>query len=425
MSNPPFLNVISVTEAVRRLTALPSLTHRAETVPLAAMDNRVLASSVTARCTVPPAHRAGMDGYAVQAADTFGAGEGNPVWLDCVGHVVIDAPADFSLSAGQCAGVVTGAHMPEGADAVMMVEYTREFGADVIEMRRSVAPGEYVMLQGEDAAAGQVALAAGTLLRPQEVGLLAAIGETEATVYPRPRVHILSTGDELVPVEALPRSGQIRDVNTHALAFMVRQAGACPESRGIAPDNLEALRGALVDSLAEKPDVILLSGGSSVGVRDLTLAALDSLPFACNVFCHGVALSPGKPLILADVRQKDGHRTIVWGLPGQVASAQVVMMVLGAPFLRHLAGHADAFNQQLWPLRRAVLTRNTASRQGREDYVRVRLDFSQDQILPMAVPVPGLSGLLRTLLGAHGLMRIPAEAEGLEAGAEVDVLLFS
>lgn len=434
-----FLTVLSVAEVTVRLSALTG-SKPVETVSLAEAEGRILACDVISSCDVPPANRAGMDGYALLAQDSFGAGESNPVWLDQVGEVAIDAPANFTVGHGQCAQVVTGAHMPPGADAVVMVEHTRIFGEDVVEVRRSVAPGEYVMCRGEDATTGQCALAAGTLLRAQEIGLLAAIGHCEVPVYCQPVAHILSTGDELVPARELPALGQIRDVNSHALACMVRQAGAKAIQRGIVRDELGDLRAALHASLREAPEVIFLSGGSSVGVRDLTLDALTSLnqimdknsegtKYTTEIICHGVALSPGKPLILALVHSHSAHgaprQTVVWGLPGQVASAQVVMMVLGAPFLRSLAGHARAFDQHLWPTRRAVLSRNMASRQGREDYVRVRLEFSEYASMPQAVPVPGLSGLLRTLLGAHGLMRIPERLEGMEAGTEVEILLFA
>lgn len=423
---PGFLHVLSVAEVVERLSAVHTLC-RHETVSLEAAAGRVLAAPVVSACNVPPADRAGMDGFAVRAEDTFGAGEANPVWLDCIGHVSIDEPAGFIVGQNQCAGVVTGSHMPAGADAVAMVEHTREFGAGVIEIRRPVAPGEYIMLIGEDATTDAVALPAGTLLRAQEIGLLAAIGQCEVRVFARPVAHVLSTGDELIPAHESPAKGQIRDVNTHALAHMIRQTGAIAVTCGIVQDQLDKLIAALHQSVQENPDVLFLSGGSSVGVRDLTLTALESLNditgLRCEILCNGVALSPGKPLILAQVHHPNGT-TFVWGLPGQVASAQVVMAILGAPFLRHLCGHRQPFDQSRWPLRRAVLTRNTPSRQGREDYVRVRLEFTPDTALPRAVPVLGLSGLLRTLIHSHGLMRIPAPLEGFESGAEIDVLLL-
>lgn len=432
-----FFHVLSVQQVVDKLQAVPPLPIEecelapvpASAVPPAApffpegLEGRVLARDVTARDDVPLTSRSGMDGYAVRAADTFGASESNPAYLTCVARWAIDQFPDREIQPGQCAGIVTGGIVPEGADAVIMVEHTHLMGADCVEIRKAVPPGEYVMLRGEDARQGETALTAGTTLRAQEVGLLAAVGATRVAVRRRPVVAILSTGDEVLPVGSLPRPGQVRDVNSHALAALVRQAGGLPLLLGIARDTLDELEAGLRAGLAQA-DVLLLSGGSSVGVRDLTVAALERLGTA-DILCHGVALSPGKPLILASVpraRAEDGS-CMVWGLPGQVASAQVVMMVLGQPFLRHLAGNATAFDQRTWVQCRAELARNVASRQGREDYVRVRLELREGR-LPLAVPVPGMSGLLRTLIAAQGVMRIPAALEGFEQGREVEVLLF-
>lgn len=438
-----FFTVLEVNDVIARLRDLPPLGR--ESLSLHSpegLEGRVLAADVLARDDVPLASRSGMDGYAVRAADTFGATESNPTYLTCVGHIEIQQPASFALEAGQCAGIVTGGILPQGADAIVMVEYTHAMNADCIEIRRGVPPGEYVMFQGEDARTGAVALPAGSLLRPQEVGLLAAVGASRVEVYARPRVAIISTGDEVIPVEDSPRVGQVRDVNSHTLAAMVRRCGGTVLPMGIVVDRLEALTEALSKALAPSEteekggtggaDVVLLSGGSSVGLRDLTVKALECLP-GTEIFCHGVALSPGKPLILA--RTPAGKA--IWGLPGQVTSAQVVMTVLGQPFLRHLGGHSDPFNQKLWPSCPAVLSRNVASQQGREDYIRVRLEYPDqtDQtngtdikdeslgMLPLALPLPGLSGLLHTLTAAHGLIRIPARKEGLEQGQKVDVLL--
>lgn len=337
-----FLHVLSVEDVVSRLLACPPLA--CETKRLDALPEGVLAETLLSGEDLPPADRSGMDGYAVQAADLFGASETNPVWLDRIGEIAIDRPPDFTLQSGQCAAIVTGGYLPEGADAVIMVEHTKPFGADVIEMRRSVAPGEYVMQRGEDAKAGHPLLPAGTVLRAQETGLLAALGITEVPVIRRPRVSILSTGDELVAPEATPCPGHIRDVNTLALSAMIRPHAEVT-AFGIAPDRLEPLTAALKAALTgdgTPADVVFLSGGSSIGVRDLTLEALQSLGDT-EILCHGVALSPGKPLILARC-----GKTLVWGLPGQVASAQVVMHVLGVPFLRHLAGHSSRPADPAW-----------------------------------------------------------------------------
>jgi len=428
-----FFNVLSVQAFTELLRAFPPLA--AETVDLHHADGRVLAADVIAAEDLPLTDRAGMDGYAVRAADLFGTTETNPAYLECDGRVDIEHPAAFAVAPGRCAAIVTGGVMPEGADAVVMVEHTHELGAGTIEMRRAVAPGENVMLRGEDAMAGAPALAAGTRLRPQEVGMLAAVGATAVCVHRAPRVVIISTGDELVAPQATPRPGQVRDVNSHTLAALVRRAGCEARCLGIVPDELDALEAALREGLRDA-DVVLLSGGSSVGVRDLTVAALSRIEGA-ELLAHGVAISPGKPTILARVRGENGEGACraVWGLPGQVTSAQVVMFVLGVPFLHHLSGRADAFDRSLWPARRVRLARNVASRQGREDWVRVRIEPATREpgdtgegggvaVPPPAVPLLGKSGLLHTLTGAHALVRIPERAEGLVAGSEHDAYLI-
>jgi molybdopterin molybdotransferase len=387
-----------------------------ETVPFYRARNRVLAEDLVASEDLPTGSRSSMDGYALRATDTFGAGESSPAYLDCIRVLEVNEFPDFALAPGQCAWIPTGGFLPAGADSVVMVEYTQEIGAGTIEVRQSVAPGENVMERGEDAAAGQTVLTAGTRLRTQEVGLLAALGLVEVKVFRRPRVAILSTGDELVPVEAKPAPGRIRDVNSHTVACLAEEAGGEPLPGGIVGDDLErlvrALRGAL-----EQSDAVFLSGGSSKGTRDHTLAAIESLAGA-EILCHGVRISPGKPTILARVGEK-----AVLGLPGQVGSAQVVMTVLGQPFLRHLAGDRDAFAERLRPLRRARLARNLESRQGREDFVRVRLEPGEGGF-SLARPVLGKSGLLRTLLQSDGLLAIPADVEGCREGQEVDVWIL-
>lgn len=416
-----FFTVLSVTELQALLQAAPPLGAEQRSLhDPRGLEGRVLAQDVYAIDDVPLASRSGMDGYAVRAQDTFGATESNPTYLTCVGHIAIEQPPTFTIEAGQCAGIVTGGILPHGADAIVMVEYTQSLDAQCTEIRRAVPPAEYVMRQGEDARTGCVALPASTLLRPQEVGLLAAIGATTVPVYQQPRVAIISTGDEVIPAEASPAVGQVRDVNSHTLAAQVRRSGGEALPLGIVKDDLDALEAALATALTQA-HLVLLSGGSSVGMRDLTVAALERM-HGTEILCHGVALSPGKPLIVARTAQGK----YIWGLPGQVSSAQVVMTVLGQPFIRHLSGHTDTFNQahrSAWPQCQAELARNVASQQGREDYVRVRLEHRPNQ-KPLAVPILGLSGLLRTLTAAHGLVRIPPQREGLEQGQNVSVLLL-
>lgn len=428
-----FLTVLSVSDVVARLLSVPPLP--AVTCPLEELALRggmaVLASDIPAGEDLPPADRSAMDGYAVRSEDLFGASEFNPVWLECRGRIPVNVPPAFALDAGYCAEIATGGFLPEGADAVVMVEQSKRLGAETVELYRSTFPGEHVLCKGDDVRSGDMALPAGTLLRAQETGLLAALGITEVPVIRRPRVTLLSTGDELVPPSTPhPEAGQIRDVNSLAIATML-SGRADVRLGGIIPDDADRLIAAMLEELEpsssrEPADVLFLSGGSSAGTRDLTLTALQRIP-GMEILCHGVALSPGKPLILA----RRGS-AFIWGLPGQVASAQVVMFVLGLPFIQHLSGASlrspsavGPFDQTLWPSHRAILSRNVASKQGREDYIRVRLDQTCDAAPgSLAIPVTGPSGLLRTLIHSHGLLRIPANLEGLEAGTEVSVLLF-
>jgi len=304
--------------------------------------------------------------------------------------------------------------LPPGADAVVMLEYTQELADQTLEVYRSVAPLENVVQQGEDVAAGSAVLPAGLRLRPQDVGLLAALGVTSVQVRRQPRVAIIATGDEIVPPEAPLQHGQMRDANSYALAAQVAAQGGEPLLLGIVPDRLEALV-ASVERALETMDLILLSGGSSVGTRDLTIAAIQSFPGA-EILVHGVAISPGKPTILARIGAKP-----LFGLPGHPVSAMVVMEVLVRPVLRRLLGQTDS--TPTWGRTvTASLSRNVASTPGREDFIRVRV--RQDGGILRAEPVLGKSGLISTMVKADGWVRIPLNAEGLEQGERVEVLLF-
>ncbi len=408
--NKGFFRVVSPREFLALLGRFPPLPT--ETVDLDTAHGRFLARDVVAAEDLPPLSRAAMDGYAVRAADLFGAGEANPAYLDCVMDVAIGSLPEAPLPPGFCARIVTGGMLPDGADAVVMVEHTLDMGAGTVEFRKFAAPGDHVMHRGEDARAGQAALPAGRRLRAQEIGLLAALGVTRIDVRQIPRVAVLSTGDELVPAEAAPPPGCIRDVNTQALSCLLRDFGAVPLPLGLVPDDQASIHDALARAVA-RSDAVLVSGGSSVGARDFTLASLAALPDS-EILAHGVAVSPGKPTILARVGRKP-----VIGLPGQVASAQVVMTLFGKPLVEHLAGNPQALTRTPFTYP-ATLARNLASKPGREDHVRVRLEPRAGD-LPLAHPVLGRSGLLKTLLNADGLITIEADTEGLEAGTRVEV----
>jgi molybdopterin molybdotransferase len=388
-----------------------------EEVNLADACGRVLAATIAAPEDVPGFLRATMDGYAVRAQDTFGASVGAPQYVDIKGEVPMGAAPTRSVAPGETLRVPTGAMLPEGADAVVMVEYTAEHPDGTLEVRRAVAPGENVLQPGEDVARGAAVFPAGRRLRPQEIGLMAALGIRRLAAYKTPRVAIISSGDEIVPLDGQPQPGQVRDANAYLAAAQVAAWGGMPLRLGIVPDDFSAIRKSLAAAL-EETDLILISGGSSVGTRDLTLTAIQDLP-GSEVLVHGVALRPGKPTILAAMG-KTAPKPLL-GLPGHPASAAVVMEVLGRPLLLRLAGLAAPAT---WGgTVSALLSRNLAGATGREDFVRVRLRREGETL--WADPVLGPSGLLSPLVKSDGLVMIPLGQEGLFKEEEVTVQLFS
>jgi molybdopterin molybdotransferase len=405
----PFFAVTPLAEVLALAADFPPVST--ETVPLDEALGRVLAEDLMSPEELPATPRASMDGYAVRASSTFGAGEGSPAWLTICGQVVMGQQPQFVVAPGQAARIGTGGVLPAGADAVVMVEHSEAVDETTVEIYRSVAPGQHVMLAGEDLRRGSVALRGGRRLRPQELGLLAALGISRLPVFRRPVVAILSTGDEIVPVSVTPGPGQIRDVNAHTLAALVRRSGGDPWLMGICADHPGELCRRCSEAL-EHCDLLLLSGGSSVGARDFTVEAFQSLPEA-RLLVHGISVSPGKPTLLA----RAGHRAL-WGLPGQVTSAMVVFAVVVRPFLERIAGCAPtAISGHRIAAR---LSRNLASAQGRIDYVRVRIREADG--VRWADPVLGKSGLIHTMLQADGLVEIDMHVEGLEQGTPVEII---
>ncbi len=384
----------------------------AEAVALADAHGRVLAEDLVSEDDLPPFSRATMDGFAVRAASTFGASEGSPAFFTVKGEVVMGEAPDFSLGPGEAARIPTGGMLPDGSDAVVMIEYAEILDQRTVEVSRSVAPGGNVVERGEDFKKAEVVLASGCRLRAQELGLLAAFGRARVAVFRQPVVGIVSTGDEILPIHESPGPGQIRDVNTYALTGHVVAAGGRPVSFGIVPDRYDSLAKTLTEAL-ESSDMVLISGGSSVGTRDYTLKVFSDLPDA-EILVHGMTISPGKPTILARVGGKP-----VWGLPGHVASAMVVFTAVVRPFLEHLAGVAA--DGRPGPIRiPARMARNVASAQGRVEFIRVRLRQEDGRVT--AEPILGKSGLIHTMVRADGLVAVGMNEEGLEKGDPVEVI---
>lgn len=387
---------------------------QSESVELDGALGRSLAGELRAVHDLPGFPRATMDGYAVRSRETFGAGETSPAYLALVGEVVMGQEPGFEVGKGKCGRIGTGGMLPRGADAVVMVEHTREVDGHTIEVTKSLAPGSNVLGSKDDAEAGQVLLAAGTRIRPQDVGMMASLGVREVEVVRRPRAGIISTGDEVVEVEEAPGPGQVRDVNTHTLGAQVVGAGGEPVVLGLVPDEAQAIHGKVAGSL-EGCDLTLLSGGSSVGVRDLTAEVFQSFDGA-RLLVHGVSVAPGKPFIWVRVGEKN-----LLGLPGQVASCMVSFHLFVEPIMERLLGR-EARSFTRFGRLGARLTRNVPAAPGREVYQRVRLE--RDAEGWKADPVFGKSGLLRTLTQGQGLVRVPLGCEGLDKGAVVEVLLF-
>lgn len=410
---PEFLKLTTVKTALATfLEAIPDPSLVPETIPTEQALGRVLIETIQARDPLPPFARSTVDGYAVRAADTHGASPGLPAYFELVGEVRMGADTDLSLAEGQAAIVHTGGMIPKGADAVVMLEDTQSVNASEIEVLKPIASGGNVLQRGEDVQVGDVVLAAGARLRAQEIGGLMALGVTELRVSPRPRVAILSTGDEVVPPSEQPAPGQVRDVNSYSLSAMLEAAGATPVRYGIIADRAEVLSEYAHKAYAES-EMVLITAGSSVSERDITAEIVTELG-SPGILVHGVSMRPGKPTILAVCDGKP-----VAGLPGNPISAIVASGLFVLPAVRKLLGISGPEWQ---PVVQARLTGKVASTAGREDYLPVQLQVTPEGV--KAEPVFGRSNLIFTLVRADGLVRIPPDSTGLEVGAPVEVRLF-
>jgi len=386
-----------------------------EKIELISASKRVLAEDIIAKENIPGFNRATVDGYALKAGDTFGASDGLPAYLEVIGEIRMSEIPSLLVCSGQTARISTGGMLPEGADAVVMLEYTEQIDETMIEANRPVALWENVLRADEDIKKGEILLKKGQLLRPQDIGLLAALGWGTVLVYKKPGVAIISTGDEIVPVHSQPKPGQVRDINLYALGASVEEIGAIPHYRDIIPDDELALEKELRKCIeSDEIDMVLISGGSSVGSRDYTLKVLNHLG-SPGVLVHGLALKPGKPTIISLNNQKP-----IIGLPGHPVSTLIVFESIVKRILSDLKG-------EILPLGlnrtvEALLENNIASEGGREEFIRVILKKKDGKF--WAVPVLGKSGMISTLAKADGYIVIGLNQEGLYQGDLVTVYLF-
>lgn len=391
----------------------------AEEIDARSSQGRVVAEDVRATHALPSFDRSTVDGYAVRAADTHGASDSLPAYLDMVGEILMGQEPGFSLDASECALIHTGGMLPPGADAVVMLEYSQVARAQEIEILRPAAVGENVIKIGEDIQLGEVVVPAGKILTPADVGGLLALGILKVRVTKIPVVGIISTGDEIVPPQEEIRPGQVRDINSYTLAALIEGAGAAVYSYGIVPDQEGPLRDTCSQAL-EACDLLVITAGSSASKRDLTARVIDSLGEP-GVLVHGVNVRPGKPTILAAC-QPPGTEFAkpVIGLPGNPVSALVIAILFVEPVIDYLRGIKP---KQIRPILQARVTMNLSSAAGREDWVPVKITSSGSEF--SAEPIFGKSNLIFTLARADGLLHIPSQATGVNAGDLVQVLLFS
>lgn len=391
-------------------SAFSPLDRPPELVPLGAALGRVLARDITADAYVPDFHRSTVDGYAVRAADTFGCSDALPAQLTLAGAVRMGQAAGLTLAPGTCAAVPTGGEVPQGADAVQMLELCEDYGDGTIGVLKSVAPGHNLIYRGDDVKPGDRVLPAGRRLEPQDIGALAALGVAQVPVVPPVRVGVLSTGDELVPPDQAPGPGQVRDVNGPLVCALLAQAGARAAHLGIVPDREDLLRQAVEDALADF-DLVLLSGGSSVGEKDAACRVMGALG---EVLFHGIAMKPGKPTLLG----RTGAGKPIVGLPGHPVAALFCTHLFVCPLVARLEGRTLRRRQVS-----ARLTEGVSANHGRAQYNGALLREGPEGL--EAVPIRGKSGLITTLAGADGYFCIPRDCEGFPAGTQVSVTIFT
>jgi molybdopterin molybdotransferase len=376
---------------------------------------RVLYRDVISPEDLPPFNRSTVDGFAVNSADTFGATESLPSYINITGEIAMGEKAGYTLKKGEGAKIATGGMLPEGADAVVMFEHTQQIDEKMIEVVKPVSPGENVIHSGEDAGKDECILESGHRLRPQDIGALAGLGITVISTYERPVVSIIATGDEIVSADKPVRPGQVRDINSYTLAGLISEAGGIPLKKGIFTDRYDIIRDVVKNSL-EDSEIVLITGGSSVGTKDMTAKVINDMGNP-GVLFHGVSLKPGKPLIGGIV-----GNIPVFGLPGHPAAVNVCFEIFVRPVLRIQSGlNAGELKRRKKTLR-ARIARNISSSPGREEHIGVALEERDGEI--WATPLLGKSGLITTLTKADGTCVIPLRKLGVQEGEFVDVSLF-
>jgi len=366
-------------------------------------SGRVLCCDIVSEEDIPGFDRSTVDGYAVKASDTFGCSESMPVVLDLCGEILMGYQPETELKPGTCAAVSTGGALPENADAVVMLENTENYGNNMIGISKPAAPGNNLIFKGDDVKNGQTVLSAGTNITPHDTGILSALGYVEIEVRRKPKVGIISTGDELVKPSETPKIGQVRNINSVMLTTVVMKYNALPIDYGIIPDD-ETIINITLEKVVNECDIVLISGGSSAGTRDMTARVIEN---SGEILLHGIAMKPGKPTVLGKIKNKP-----IFGLPGHPVAAYLVTELFVKQAVFQLLGTKPETRTT-----KAKLTESCSSNHGREEYIPVKLDDSGN-----ACPIKGKSGLITTLTDIDGYIRIPRDCEGIQKGTETDVI---
>ena len=398
-----FFTVVSIDEAVDIIKTMAVQTG-SETIAIDTADGRVLAEPIATMEDIPGFDKSWKDGYAVCASDTYTASENSPVILSLIGSIGMGKTMQNTMAPGECIYVPTGGQIPVGADAVVMIEYAQEIGEKVL-IHQPVVIRENIISKDEDFAQGTSIYSVGHTLRPQDIGVLAAIGKPYVSVRKSPRIGVISTGIELVPSEAIPSIGEIRDVNSHLISIFLQRHGAVPIRYGIIRDNHEELVNA-IDKASQECDAVVISGGSSKDHNDVTFHAIASLG---TIHVHGISIAPGKPTIIGEC-----NSIPVIGLPGHPVSTFMVMSLV----VTHLIEGMKGTPCQPISKKTCKIATDLKLEIGREQYIRVKIENG------IATPILGKSGLLNTLIHSDGIIHLPSNKEGLVQGEEVEVRLW-
>ncbi len=408
--------LISVEKALELLLKSTPFKSPAEiNLPIAETYGMILSQDAISPEDLPGFSRSTVDGFAVNSSDTFGATETLPSYLAVKAEIPMGKEPDYRIEKGAVAKIATGGMLPEGTDAVVMLEHTQQIDEKMVEVLKPVAPGENVIHAGEDVQRGEQILKTGHRLRPQDIGALAGLGITDIWVYEKPKVSIVSTGDEIVPAHQKLMPGQVRDINSYTLSGLISLAGGVPIRRGIFSDTYDVLRDIVAQSLRGS-DMVLITGGSSVGTKDMTAKVINDMGKP-GVLFHGVSLKPGKPTIGGIIDSFP-----IFGLPGHPAAVTVSFEIFVKPVLEELSGlRRNRFENDKKTVS-AKIAKNISSSPGRQEHIAVALEEKNGEL--WAAPILGKSGLISILTRADGTFVIPLKKLGVQAGETVKVRLF-